>query len=404
MTPHVPTMRLAIATSIALAAGCTPARNVPCNSNENCDLAPGGRCVAGPSAEWCAYPDSNCPDGYRFSDSYVGDGVGGQCVGAGDGGVDAPLACTSLIAFHRTDGLYVVNPDGSGLDGRASGQAEENPVWSPDGTRILFERTVGGAKDIFVINADGSGVANLTQGANGDDYSPRWSPDGKYIAFVSERNYTTSGADVFVMEADGRNPTLVDVKADGPSWSPDSAKLAYGTYKSGRFQIHVANRDGSGSVNITMSNFPDAAPGWSPDGSAIVFESVRGSFGTAIFVMSPDGQNQLPLAPSLQVTNHPAWSRDGKRIAFNGAITIDDETDVYLINANRTGLVNVTPGVVAEDSGATWSPDGKQLAITSKRDGMNNELYRVNDDGTGPLRLTTSNFFSEASPAWAPCP
>src|SRR5690606_38742050 len=100
-----------------------------------------------------------------------------------------------------------------------SGQTEENAVWSPDGSRILFERTVDGAKDIFSMNADVTGVANLTAGVAGDDYSPRWSPDGRFIAFVSERNYTSSGEDLFVMEADGHAPMMVDVKANAASWS-----------------------------------------------------------------------------------------------------------------------------------------------------------------------------------------
>ncbi len=383
-------------------AGCPNRQNVPCGDSSNCDLAPGGTCLAGPTDRWCAYPDSMCPGGLRYSDFDVGDGVGGQCVGAdmGDGGVEA---CTPLIAFHRTDGLYVVKPDGTGLDTRATGMTEENPVWSPDGKRILFERTVGGAKDIFSMNADGTGVANLTAGAAGDDYGPVWSPDGKYIAFITERNYSgVSGSDLFVMEADGRNPMLVDVKAESASWSPDSSKLAYGSYKVTRFQIYVANRDGTSSVNISNSSFSDAGPRWSPDGSKIAFDGLRGGFGTAAFVMNADGTNQQALAPSLQVNSRAIWSPDGQRLTFNGAPTIDDDTDVYRINADRSGLLNLTMGIVAADRDGSWSPDGKQLAIVSKRDN-NFEIYRINDDGTGPLRMTMSDFFAEAAPAWSPC-
>lgn len=393
--------------TIALIAltGCPNRQNVPCGDNSNCDLAAGGTCLAGPSSNrWCAYPDSECPGGLRYSDFDVGDGVGGQCVGGdGDAGVDGPSStCSQLIAFHRADGLYIVKPDGTGIDTRATGMTEENPVWSPDGTRLLFERTVGGAKDIFSINADGTGIANLTVGAAGDDYSPVWSPDGKYIAFTTERNYTNSGSDVFVMEADGRNPTLVDIKADGASWSADSAKIAYGSYKVTRFQIYVANRDGTNSTNVSNSNFSDSRPRWSPDGTKIAFEGLRGGLGVGTYLMNADGTNQQGLAPSLQVNSRPIWSPDGLRLTFNGAVTIDDETDVYRINADRTGLTNLTTGIVAEDRDGSWSPDGKRLAIVSKRD-TNFEIYRINDDGTGPLRMTMSDFFAEAAPAWSPC-
>ncbi|MBA3451972.1 MAG: PD40 domain-containing protein [Deltaproteobacteria bacterium] len=398
-------MRPLLTIALILLAGCPNRQNVPCGDNSHCDLAAGGACLAGPStASWCAYPDSTCPEGFRFSDFDVGDGVGGQCVGSGSGdaGADAPSACVPYIAFHRTDGLYVVKPDGMGIDTRATGMTEENPVWSPDGARILFERTVGGAKDIFSINADGTGLANLTVGAAGDDYNAVWSPNGQYIAFISERNYTGSGADLFVMEADGRNPMLVDIKADGPSWSPDSLRIAYASYKVTRFQIYVANRDGMNSVNISNSNFTDTRPRWSPDGSKIAFEGLRGGLGVSAYLMNADGMNQQALAPSLQVTSRPIWSPNGQRLTFNGALTIDDETDVYRINADRMGLLNLTAGIAAEDRDGSWSPDGTQLAIVSKRDG-NFEIYRINDEGTGPLRMTTSDVFQEAAPAWSPC-
>lgn len=394
------------AIALAVLAACPNRQNVPCGDSAQCDLVAGGTCLAGPSADrWCAYPDPMCPGGLRYSDLDVGDGVGGQCVATSgsDGGVDGQsTTCTPLIAMHRTDGIYVVKPDGTGFDTRATGMTEENPVWSPDGTRILFERTVGGAKDIFSMNADGTGIANLTLGAAGDDYNATWSPDGKYIAFTTERNYTSSGSDVFVMEADGRNPKIVDVKADRASWSADSLKIAYGSYKVTRFQIYVANRDGTNQTNVSTSNFSDSEPAWSPDGTKIAFSGLRGGLGATLYLMNADGSNQQALAASLQTSSRANWSRDGQRITFNGAVTINDETDVYRINADRTGLTNLTPGIAAEDRDGTWSPDGKQLAIVTKRDN-NFEIYRINDDATAPLRLTMSDFFAEAAPAWSPC-
>jgi hypothetical protein len=85
-------MRWIIAASIALLAGCPARNNVPCAEDGHCNLAAGGTCLAGPSSDsWCAYPDTTCPSGFRYSDFDVGDGVGGQCVGeTPDAGVDAP--------------------------------------------------------------------------------------------------------------------------------------------------------------------------------------------------------------------------------------------------------------------------------------------------------------------------
>ncbi len=86
-------MRGIIAAFIMLLAGCPSRQSVPCNEDGNCDLGAGGACLAGPTSNnWCAYPDSTCTSGFRYSDFDVGDGVGGQCVGETpmDGGVDAP--------------------------------------------------------------------------------------------------------------------------------------------------------------------------------------------------------------------------------------------------------------------------------------------------------------------------
>src|SRR5690606_17928407 len=126
------------ALTILVGFGCSSRQNVPCNDDTNCDLASGGMCLAVQSGNrWCAYPDTSCAGGFRYSDFDVGDGVSGECVNSSvDAGVDGPKEeCSDWIAFVRSDGLYVIRPDGTGLRSVATGNKEADPVWSPDGSR-----------------------------------------------------------------------------------------------------------------------------------------------------------------------------------------------------------------------------------------------------------------------------
>lgn len=316
-----------------------------------------------------------------------------------------PPSCVPLIAFHRADGLYVVRPDGTDYKSVVTGNQEENAVWSPDGTRLLFERGAGQAqqKDIWAASVDGTGLTNLTMGAMGNDRLPAWSPDGRHIAFLSGRDYAMGccNEDLWIMDSDGRNARKLDEKAGAPSWSPDGSRIAYSSFKSGRFQIYVVAPDGTGSINISNSSFTDTDPKWSPDGSKILFSGLRGGSGQATYIMNPDGSDQQNLAPALSANSAAAWSRDGKRIAFQASMDLQ-QTDVFQIGVDRIGLQNLTPATSSDENSASWSPDGKHLAIVTNRDG-NREIYRINDDSTGPLRLSVTTSFAEAAPAWSPC-
>ncbi|HEY9282453.1 MAG TPA: hypothetical protein VIP46_03270 [Pyrinomonadaceae bacterium] len=146
--------------------------------------------------------------------------------------------------------------------------------WAPDGRRISFTSRRDGNWDVYVMNADGSRPARLTDDPASDLYST-WSPDGKKIAFGSKRG---GKFDIYVMGADGSNPTRLTGGAGDstfPSWSPDGKRIAYMSNAGGKWRIYLVNAGGSGRRRVTVSSGNDYNPSWSPDGSRLAFPFVH---------------------------------------------------------------------------------------------------------------------------------
>ena len=259
-----------------------------------------------------------------------------------------PLELTGRIVFQSDrDGnaeVYVMNADGSSQARLTNNPAYDGvPAISPDGTKILFESYREGNQEIFVMNADGSAPTNLTRHAAWDE-RPNWSPDGTRILFVSDRDGLP---DIFVMNADGSglvNLTASPASVDRPAaWSPDGTRITFSSNRTGAFQIFVMNADGSSPVQLTDTPSADFSPAWSPDGTRIAFTS-------------------NPTAPS-------------------------EEGDVHVINADGSGRANLTNNPATRNRGPSWSPDGSLIAFTTYRTG-NYEVFVMKADGSHPVNVS----------------
>ena len=250
---------------------------------------------------------------------------------------------------------------------------DSRPDWSPDGRRIAFNSNRDGNWEVYLMNADGSGVTRLTEN-DVVDGSPTWSPDGTRIAFDSTRD---GDWDVYVMNADGSGVTRLtdnDAYDLSPVWSPDGRRMAFQSQRDGNWEIYVMNADGSGVTRLTYNSAQDGSPAWSPDGRRIAFSSGRDGK-REIYVMDAAGVTRLTVRDAHDVG--PAWSPDGRRIAF--ASERDGNLEIYVMNADGSGVTRLTYNG-ARDLAPAWSPDGRRIAFHSKRDG-NFEIYVMNASG-----------------------
>src|SRR3954452_5195686 len=178
--------------------------------------------------------------------------------------------------------------------------------------KIAFDR----GPDIWVMNQDGSGQTNVTNAPPDSGPGcglPAWSPDGTKIA-CSQRNASGSSAALFTLNADGSQKHLVF--------------------------------DGAGSVCRYPSN-----PSWSPDATSLAFEC--GDNSMRIATVRLDGTGLVALSPT--VVRNPAWSPDGSKIAYT------NERDIYTMNPDGSGVVNVTHTVSGFTGRPAWSPDGLEI-------------------------------------------
>lgn len=291
--------------------------------------------------------------------------------------------------------IYVMNADGSGVTRITTGRGNECPTWSPDRSKIAFMgqgNTKGPGPFIYAINADGTGLKQLTRSQD-EAWSASWSPDGRKIAFEGALNVvrdskgfpdTNTDLGIYVMNVDGTGGKRIskDGKHDRlPAWSPDGAKIAFYGNRNGINGIYVMNADGSGEK--CLSTIGAGKPAWSPDGKRLAFEGYGG------IIHEPGGGNDMRVI-EIYV------------IGFDGSGQAQlTETNVRFVtpSGSQAGVSNGCP---------TWSADGKQIAFESNRDSdftpnggykFNTDIYVMNVDGSG-IRRVTNNPAADGEPAW----
>ena len=304
--------------------------------------------------------------------------------------------------------VYLMNTDGSGLRRLTNWRSDEEirpGCWSVDGTQIVLMSNREGKSNVYKMEVEPFAPKLVLATADRDLFWPNYSPDGAKLLFVSEGADKTGQLHVLDV-ATGRDDVLLELEdAEAyPKFSPDGSLILLQKRINGNAEICIMNPEGSELRNLTNNPARDAFPSWSPDGNRIAFVSNReGNYDVfSIYMMNADGSNPHRIYYTYAISNFPVWSPDGRTLIF-GNDKEDGRTGNFEIFAIEPETVQQERRLTFRptvDTHPAFSPDGKRIAFTSFINN-NYEIYVMNADGSVPIRVTR-DAGHDLSPGWAP--
>ena len=266
-----------------------------------------------------------------------------------------------LATAPFSDGSEPDTTDWRYLDGRiVPVRRGDQPAQSPDGQRIAFTSNRDFNLEIYVMDADGGAPRNLTL-HEAWDAGPAWSPDGERIAFTSDRNGDVEefggrfNTDIFVMNADGSGVEQVTSdplsrSASQPAWSPDGSSIAFGRAGDGIFVLELSSGE---AWNLTDAGW---APSWSPDGRWIAYMRTVEFEESHVWKIPAAGGEPAQLTLGRFFRRSPTWSPDGARIVFAREDRVEGVAyDLYVIPAEG-GLGEPITDDPNRDTDPCWAP------------------------------------------------
>ena len=329
--------------------------------------------------------------------------------------------------------------------------AEDWPSLSPDGASFLYVSGATGNSDIYLRRLDGRNATNLTADSQGADTMPAFSPDGRFIAFRSERN----GGGIFVMEAGGENVKKVSGEGFNPAWSPDGRRIAYATEATSSPSVRTGNSvlwvvDITSGERRKVSDVDAMQPSWSTDGRRIAVWSidagqrllktvaVEGGEATLVFESEPNdmywnpvwtsagwlyyssneagamtigrvrvdasgratGPRETLVAPAAWA-GHLAVSPDGRRIVYQAVTSRATlwRSDFDPVRGSAGLPMQLMSGALSIGQ-MSASADGATLAFGNQGTAAHEDIFTIDRDGRR-LRQLTDDAARDRGPSWS---
>lgn len=235
---------------------------------------------------------------------------------------------------------------------RTVASGAESVDLSADGKRLTLE--IGGS--LWIMDANGGRATALT-GEGSEDSMPRFSPDGKWIAFFSNRK---GNHDLFLIGADGQNLRQLTFSPEPEhfmAWAPDGRSLLYSADRNNIRNLYRLNLDGSGAQQITNHNFNTDDPSVSPDGRWIAYDAwAKGN--ADIYVAAANGQGARLVYGTLAQEESPRWSPDGKLLVFTRTTQTGTANTRQVVVTDLQGSGEV---IIGDGHDGSFTPDGKEI-------------------------------------------
>ena len=261
---------------------------------------------------------------------------------------------SALTGLPKSDGSF---PDS--LEALYFTRRGEQPALSPDGTRVAFSSIRDGDLEIYVMDADGGNPVNLTRD-DAYDSGPAWSPDGQRIAFERSSG-GRGGPQIYVMNADGSGVEWLteDPEAWGhrPAWSPDGSAIACDCGYASDHGVYILDLAAGGMQRISPEGQYAGEPSWSPDGTRIAYIALDDDDYDVshLWVMAADGTGARQLTFNQAWEDSPTWSPDGTRIALARLVDVETRYDIYTVDLASGAEERLTDDPY-DDMYPNWTP------------------------------------------------